>query len=216
MQKLQQRMLRRLISSLVALLFLLLGVLACATTPLLDVALFTCPTPLPPIVGDHTPVPLPSTPYIIHPPQDFYRGDAVFVGVRGGANRVRFRLQNVYVLPASPSLRGLYVWSLEVRNLGTANYEVLPIVQMVISRIQTTTGGVDGTWRTSDSAMRAAGITAENYNPLLPNTTRIYRMAAYAPVGSPRRFTFTLDEDSGNAITWINETNPYCSGDVAD
>lgn len=197
-------------------LILILSMIACATTPLTDVPIYTCPTPLPPVVGYRTPVPLPPTPYSIRPPQDFYRGDAVFVGTRGATARVRFRLQNVYVLPASPNIRGLYVWSLEVRNLGTAPYETLPIAQMRLTRIQTASGDVEGTWNTSESALRAAGITGENYDPLPPNTTRIYRMAAYAPVGSPRRFTFTLDETSGNAITWVNDTNPYCYGDVQD
>jgi hypothetical protein len=205
-----------LILALCAPFLLILSLIACATTPLTEVPIYTCPTPLPPIVGYRTPVPLPPTPYIIRPPQDFYRGDAVFVGARGAAVRVRFRLQNVYVLPATPATRALYVWSLEVRNLGTAPYETMPIAQMVISRIQTASGEMEGAWNTSDTAMRAAGITGENYDSLPPNTTRLYRMAAYAPVGSPRRFIFTLDEASGNTITWVNDLNPYCSGDVQD
>lgn len=195
-----------------------LVVAACATTPLLDVPIHTCPTPSPPMTGFRTPVPLPPTPYLILPPQDFYRGDAVFVGMRGAAQRVRFRLQNVYMLPASArgSTRALYVWSLEIRNLGTMNYDVFPIGQMALMRIQTSVGEVTGTWSPSDAAMRAAGITNETYGPLPPNTTRLYRMAVYAPLGSPRQFRFVLDADSGNAITWVNETNPFCVGDVAD
>lgn len=191
-----------------------LVIAACATTPLLDVPVYTCPTPLPPVTGFLTPVPLPPTPYIILPPRDFYRGDAVFVGARGSANRVRFRLQNVYTLPAAA--RALYVWSLEIRNLGTVNYETVPIAQMALTRIHTPAGDVNGTWPPNDSAMRAAGITGEDYTPLPPNTTRLYRMAAYGPLGSPRQFRFVLEEASGNAITWINETNPFCYGDVAD
>jgi hypothetical protein len=210
------RTLRRLGSSMPVFALLLLSMLACATTPLLDPPLFTCPTPLPPANGYNTPS-VPPTPHVIRPPQDFYRGDAVFVGDRGTTSRVRFRLQNVYVLSTtSTSSRGLYVWSLEIRNVGTTAYEVLPVAHMVMSRIRTSTGEIDGTWRTSDTAMREAGIAGETYEPLPPNTTRIYRMAAYAPLGSPRRFTFMLNEASGNAITWINETNPYCSGNVAD
>lgn len=195
-----------------------LAIVACETTPLLDMPVYTCPTPFPSLVGLRTPVPLPPTPYLIHPPQDFYRGDAVFVGARGAANRVRFRLQNVYTLPASGhgGTRALYVWSLEIRNLGSMNYATIPIGQMRLTRIQTSTGELNGTWGTSDTAMRAAGISQESYDPLPPNATRIYRMAAYAPVGSPRTFTFTLDEASGSRITWTNATNPYCVGDVAD
>jgi hypothetical protein len=212
----QRRRRYRLVSSTFVLVYLLLITLACATTPLLDPPLFVCPTPLPPANGYNIPA-VPPTPYVIRPPQDFYRGDAVFVGDHGDTRRVRFRLQNVYVLSTtSAASRSLYVWSLEIRNLGIATYEVLPVAHMVLSRIRTSTGEIEGTWRANDTAMREADITGENYEPLPPNTTRIYRMAAYAPLGSPRRFTFMLDEESGNTITWMNETNPYCSGDVAD
>jgi hypothetical protein len=87
---------------------------------------------------------------------------------------------------------------------------------MVITRINTASGEQTGTWRTSETAMTAAGFTNENYDPLTPGSTRTYRLAAYVPAGSVRQFTYLLDGDGGNRLTWANAANPYCSGDVAD
>ena len=206
-------MLTQSIYLLVMPLFTVLAVLACGTV-VTQTAYYICPTA--PVPTDEPP----PTPYRIEPPQDFYRDDAVFVGPPGARMRLRFRLMNVSVQAAPPTwggtARSLYRWSVEIRNLGTTDYETIPPAQMVISRIRTASGDVDGTWYTSDVAMRAAGITYENYAPLTPNTTRVYRLAAYTPVGSARRFTFSFDEDGSNTITWVNRANPSCSGDMAD
>jgi hypothetical protein len=64
--------------------------------------------------------------------------------------------------------------------------------------------------------MIAVGFTNENYDPLLPGSIRVYRLAAYIPAGSVRQFAYLLDGDGGNRITWVNAANPYCSGDVTD
>ena len=95
-------------------------------------------------------------------------------------------------------------------------YETLPPALMIVIRIATASGDLTGTWRTSDKAMEAAGIAGENYDPLLPGATRIYRLAAYGPVGSPRQFAYLLDGDGSNRITWVNQSNPSCAGDIAD
>jgi hypothetical protein len=87
---------------------------------------------------------------------------------------------------------------------------------MVISRITTANGDQTGIWRTSEAAMTGAGFTNENYDPLLSGATRVYRLAAYIPSGNVRQFAYLLDGDGGNRITWTNQSNPYCSGDVAD
>jgi hypothetical protein len=164
-------------------------------------------------------LPPPPTPYTITPPQDFYVGDAVFVGQPGAALRLRFRLGQVQNQPAPPlngTPRNLVIWRLEIRNLGSTAYETIPIALMVITRINTVNGEQTGTWRTSAAAMNAAGFTDENYDPLLPNSTRIYRLAAFVPAGSVRQFAYHLDGEGSNQITWTNHANPYCSGDVAD
>ena len=116
---------------------------------------------------------------------------------------------------AGGSPRNLVTWRLEIRNLGSATYETVPVALMVITRINTASGEQTGTWHTSEAAMTAAGFTNENYDPLTPGSTRVYRLAAYIPAGSVRQFAYLLDGDGGNRITWVNAANPYCSGDVA-
>jgi hypothetical protein len=219
----QRSMLLRSIYLLVTPIMLLFAALACGTL-VTDTASYTCPTAAPQatattLAGTPQPtLPPPPTPYTITPPQDFYVGDAVFVGQSGAPLRLRFRLQNVQTQPAPPlggSPRNLVTWRLEIRNLGSATYETIPIALMVITRVNTTSGEQTGTWRTSEMAMSAAGFTSENYDPLLPGSTRMYRLAAYVPSGTVRQFAYLLDGDGGNRITWVNATNPYCSGDVA-
>lgn len=215
----ERSMLLRSIYLLVAPVMLLFAALACGTL-VTDTASYTCPTAVPQATATTlagTPMPTlspPPTPYTIAPPQDFYVGDAVFVGQPGAPLRLRFRLQNVQSQPAG-SLN-LVTWRLEIRNLGSATYETIPVALMVITRINTANGEQTGTWRTSEAAMQAAGFTSENYDPLAPGSTRTYRLAAYIPAGTVRQFAYLLDGDGGNRITWVNTANPYCSGDVAD
>ena len=226
--------LRRPAYLLVVPVFLIFAALACAGTPLLDVPIYICPTNVPPTAapvmtlppGLPTAVPPPippPTPYIITPPQDFYLGDAVFVGVSGSPVRVRFRLQNVRAYPASPSdgqPRSVYAWQLEVKNVGAQDYEVFPALQMYLSTVSTASGDVNGAWGSSQAAADEAGLTIDNeVYTLTPGVTRVFRFAAYGPAGGARRFIFTLDPtvtEGSATITWVNQTNPYCSGDVAD
>jgi len=211
--------LKRSIYVLFAPVFMVFAALACGTV-VNDLAYYTCPTPIPQptaaVLPGTTvpPLPPPPTPYTIAPPQDFYLGDAVFVGQPGAPLRLRFRLQNVQVQSAGS--QNLVTWRLEIRNLGSATYETVPAALMVITRITTASGAVNGTWNTSESAMNAAGFTNENYDPLPPGATRVYRLAAYIPAGNASQFAYLLDGDGGNHITWANQSNPYCSGDIAD
>jgi len=215
----QRSMLLRSIYLLVAPVMLLFAALACGTL-VTDTASYTCPTAVPQatattLAGTPMPtLPPPPTPYSITPPQDFYVGDAVFVGQSGALLRLRFRLQNVQSQPAGSG--NLVTWRLEIRNLGSTSYETIPVALMLITRINTASGEQTGTWQASEAAMAAAGFTSENYDPLTPGSTRTYRLAAYIPVGSVDQFTYLLDEEGGNRITWMNAANPYCSGDVAD
>lgn len=218
-ERVRREMLLRSIYLLVAPVMLLFAALACGTL-VTDTASYTCPTAVPQatattLAGTPQPtLPPPPTPYTIAPPQDFYVGDAVFVGQQGAPLRLRFRLQNVQSQPAGSLNR--VTWRLEIRNLGSTNYETIPVALMVITRINTANGEQSGTWRTSEAAMQAAGFTNENYEPLAPGSTRTYRLAAYIPAGSVDQFAYLLDGDGGNRITWVSTANPYCSGDVAD
>jgi hypothetical protein len=200
-------------------IYLLVAVLACGTI-VTDLASYTCPTAVPQatattLAGTPQPtLPPPPTPYTITPPQDFYVGDAVLVGQSGAPLRLRFRLLNVQSQPAGSG--NLVTWRLEIRNLGSATYETIPVALMIITRINTASGEQTGTWRTSEAALEAAGFTNENYEPLPPGSTRTYRLAAYIPAGSVNQFAYLLDSEGGNRITWVNAANPDCSGDVAD
>lgn len=213
----------------VAVAAFLASVLACGTA-VTQTAYYVCPTAIPtvaapeptPLIGTPLPlptlIPLPPTPYVITPPQDFYIGDAVFVGTPGAPLRLRFRLLNIQSRPALPIAgepRNLYTWQIEINNLGTVVYETIPIALMAITRIETSSGQLAGTWHTSELAMREAGFVSENYDALQPGSTRIYRLAAYAPAGNLRQLTYSLDGDT-NRITWANAANPYCIGDIAD
>ncbi len=219
----RQIVLWRSISVLLAPVVMMGAMIACGTI-VTDTASYVCPTRLspidvPPTVGPGTPMVIstlapPPTPYRILPPQDFYRGDAVFIGQLNAPLRLRFRLQSVQSQPAPPQT--LYIWSLEIRNLGTMIYETIPVAQAMITQITTSNGEIQGTWRPSEKAMKAARIANENYDPLPPGSSRVYRMATYGPVGSGHRIAFRLDETGHNQITWINQANPFCVGDIAD
>ncbi len=216
----QRSLLLRSIYLLVAPAMLLLAALACGTV-VTDSPYYTCPTAAPQPTSTTlpgTPLPMlppPPTPFTILPPQDFYVGDAIFVGQPGAPLRLRFRLTQVEIRLAPPlrdQPRQLVTWRLEIRNLGSRVYETVPPALMVITQV----GAQSGTWRTSEAAMNAADFTSEIYDPLAPGMTRTYRLAAYIPAGSVRQFAYLLDADSDNHITWVNAANPYCSGDVAD
>lgn len=219
LEQVQRGMLLRSIYVLVAPVMLVFAALACGTI-VTDQAQYTCPTAIPQptaTVLAGTPMPTlapPPTPYTLAPPQDFYVGDAVFVGQPSAPLRLRFRLQNVQVQPAGT--QNLVTWRLEIHNDGTTAYEAIPPALMLITRITTANGDQSGTWRTSEAAMNAAGFTNENYDPLLPGVTRTYQLAATIPMGNVSQFAYLLDGDGGNRITWTSQSNPYCSGDVGD
>jgi hypothetical protein len=197
---------------------LALTALACSTVVTAP-GQYTCPTAIPwptTTVMPGTPIPTlapPPTPYTIVPPQDFYVGDAIFVGQPGAAMRLRFRLQNVQVQPAGGQY--LVTWQLAIHNAGTTTYEALPPMLMLITRLATASGPQSGTWRTAEAAMKLAGFTSENYEALSPGATRLYRLAAFIPTGNVSQFAYLLDGDGGNRITWTNQINPYCFGDVS-
>lgn len=215
--------LKRSVVLLITPVILSLVLLACGTV-VTELPRYTCPTDVPlPTSTTLMGTPLPTlrpfpTPYIILPPQDFYVGDAIFVGQPNASVFLQFRLQQVGS-QATPPLggqpRSLYTWQLEVRNLGQRPYETIPVALMTISRLSTPTGVQTGNWSPSETAMRAAGFTHEIYDPVLPGTMRVYRLAAYAPAGQVRQLAYRLDGEGHNRITWVNASNPTCSGDVA-
>jgi len=228
-ESIRRGMLLRSIGVLIAPLMLMLAALACAGTPLSAVPVYTCPTAIPQptatvLPGTAIPIPLPPpTPYQITPPQDFYVGDAIFIGVVGAPTRVRLRLQAVNSSVGQDQhgqAVGLHVWQLEVRNLGSQDYTVFPAVQMYLHALQSTNGLQNGVWSASQEAAEQAQVPfdGELYT-LAPNMTRVFTLAAFSPNGQAAGFTFVLDPTvtSGSAtLTWRNQNNPFCIGDVAD
>ena len=230
LEQTQRTMLLRSIYVLVAPVFMLFAILACAGTPLAGAPAYSCPTPVPlptstVLAGTPQPTPLPQpTPYVILPPADFFVGDAVFIGTSASENGVRFRLQSVGSQPASPDGNGdprhIYTWQLEVKNIGTADYEVFPSAQMFLNEISTAYGDQNGVWPATREAADEAGVPFDDDAYRLDSgETRAFRFAAYGPAGQASRFTFQLDptvSDGSGVVTWTNQSNPYCAGDITD
>ena len=224
-EKTKRRMLLRSIYVLVAPVFMLMAVIACAGTILTDVPIFTCPMALhvataTTLAGTAVPTMQPSaTPYIIVPPADFYLGDAVYVGRSQDLNAVRFRLLRVTSYPATADedgeARNVYHWQLEVSNIGRAEYEIFPSAQMVLSRITRANGEQEGRWYAEREAGEVIGVTVDtNTYMLASNETRVFNLVAFAPVGQATRLIFYLDPtqtDGSATITWRNQSNPYCA-----
>ena len=122
--------------------------------------------------------------------------------------------------------RRIAVWDLEVKNVGTVAYDLLPAWQMYVSTVTTGHGDEAGIWGASRDAAAEAGIAlVYEAITLPPGATRTFSLAAYIPDGTPKRFTYMLDpttRESGsrqpgsNPLIWINATNPGCSGDIRD
>lgn len=231
-----------------ALIALCVAILACAT-PLPDAPpVYVCPSDVPPpppppptvtpwgipyIPPTATPFGVPFIPsplppptavptaYIITPPDDFYVGDAVFVGQAGAGHRVRFRLQNV-ASSAAPDGGTLHLWQLEVRNLGEQPYTITPTLVMTLTALRLADGTIqDGNWVATSRAARAAGIPVnEAVFELSTGQTMVFHFAALSASAGATAWRWRLALDYGgtseNAIGWRNAINPHCSGDVAD
>lgn len=217
-------MFKRLFYLLISPLVMILAILACGGTPLTGTPLYTCPTdvPLPTattLIGTPPPTMLPpSTPYIITSSQDFYIGDAVFIGGQLAPLRVRLRLQNVQVFPQTADEQ-VVTWELEVANVGQEDYEIFPSLQLYVSEVNTAYGIETGAWGATQAAGDVVGVTIDgDIYTLSAGQTQTFHFAAFTPAGDVERFTMELDPtqvDGGAVMTWINATNPYCSGDVA-
>ncbi|MEO0560555.1 MAG: hypothetical protein AAF125_00475 [Chloroflexota bacterium] len=171
----------------------------------------------------HTPYPTP-TPYVMRPPEDFYAGDAVFTGGWSSTVNARFRLDNIAVVAATPNEDGnprrIVTWTLEVKNVGDTPYEFFPAAQVFVTRVDV--GGVmeDGVWGAGEAAADEMGLPFEYaaYS-LAAGETVTVELAAYIPAGTPEQFTYLLDPtqtSDPNTITWTDETNTDCVGDVLD
>ena len=208
----------------------LLLLLACTGTVLRDTPRYTCPTPIPlptatTLPGTALPTPRPQpTPYTIQSPADFFVDDPVHIGSAQATQGVRLRLQNVSARAVAESADGLpqsvYRWQLEVRNLGSDDYTLFPSAQMYLSRIDIGYGQQSGIWPPTRRAAQAIGLTlADEVYTLRQGETRRFQLAAFGPRGQALGFVFSLDptvSHDSDQLTWVNQRNPYCHGDVAD
>lgn len=179
----------------------------------------------------NTPYPTP-TPFVIRPPQSFFVGDAIYTGGFVSSLSVRLRLLNVVSLAASPaadgSLRSIARWEIEIRNVGSAPYEVFPAWQMYVAAVMTPSGELEGIWGASRDAVAEAGLsTPLEAVTLAPGETRLFALAAYIPAGTAQRFAYALDPTTRpvpatpgmpgtNVMVWTNSINTICAGDLAE
>ncbi len=185
------------------------------------------PTPRP----TYTPWPTP-TQYVRT--NDYFVGDAIYTAEQPSGLRLRFRLTDVYDLPAAEpdengQPRSIFAWTMEIKNVGSVEYDVFPAAQMYVSAI-TLPGGIEteGVWGASQAAAEEAGLPSGiEITDIQPGETKTFTLAAYGPRGTARRIAYALDStgrDPGNPtqvpghniVAWINEVNTICSGDIAE
>lgn len=179
-----------------------------------------------------TPYPTP-TGFVLRPPQPFYMGDAIYAGGIRSLPNVRLRLLDVQVTAATSSVlgqpRSLVRWTLELRNVGVQAYETFPAYMSYVGQVNTASGELVGVWGVSQEAAVEVGISPlYEAVSLAAGETRRFDLAAYVPAGTPTRFVYTLDpvttrtETLGtalpglNPVEWVNQPNPFCSGDIRD
>jgi hypothetical protein len=200
------------------------------------------PVPYPPpggAPGSVTPTPRPTytpwpTPTQYVRTNDYFVGDAIYTPLQASGLRLRFRVTEIRDMPAAtPDRQGqpqsVYTWTLEVKNVGSVEYDMFPAAQMYVSTI-TLPGGMEteGVWGASLAAAEEAGMTP-NYEAtgIQPGETKTFTLAAYGPRGTARRISYALDASARdgldptvvpgrNIVSWINETNTICTGDIAE
>ncbi len=179
----------------------------------------------------YTPWPTP-TPYVRT--NDYFVGDAIYTSPQPSGLRLRFRVMDINDVPAAEpdedgQPRSIFVWTIEIKNVGSLEYDVFPAAQMYVSTI-TLPGGIEmeGVWGASQAAAEEVGLPSDIViTDIQPGETKIFTLAAYGPRGTARRIAYALDttgRDPGNPtqvpgrniVSWINEVNTICSGDIAE
>jgi hypothetical protein len=122
-------------------------------------------------------------------------------------------------------------WTLEISNVGTKEYDFLGAGYLYISEVRTPSGGlVPGVWSPAHNAAQFLGVVEQAYGPkaILPGVTVSVTVAAWIPVyatvskvslvldpyhsGDPGWATFTPGQ--GRVITWTNQVNTICKGEI--
>jgi len=200
------------------------------------------PVPYPPpggAPGSITPTPRPTytpwpTPTQYVRTNDYFVGDAIYTPEQASGLRLRFRVtdiqaQNAVALDRYSQPQSVYVWTFEVKNVGSVEYDLFPAAQMYVSTVTLASGGeVEGVWGASLAAAEEAGLTP-NYEmtDLQPGETKTFTLAAYGPRGTVRRISYALDVTARaegfptvvpgqNVVSWINEVNTICTGEIEE
>jgi hypothetical protein len=161
---------------------------------------------------------------------DYFVGDPVYALTAN--QRIKFRVLEVQSLAAPPDaqgrLRSVYAWRLEVKNIGTAEYDLFPAAQMYVSEVMATPSGtLQGVWGPSLDAASIAGLTP-TYDPaaLMPGQTLTFSFAAFGPQGTAYRISYALDLTTrgngptqvpgANIVSWLNRVNTECTGEIQE
>ncbi|MBC7294175.1 MAG: hypothetical protein H5T84_08785, partial [Thermoleophilia bacterium] len=165
---------------------------------------------------------------------DYFVGDAIYTSEQPSGLRLRFRVTDIRGLPAAEpdrdgQLQSIYLWTVEIKNVGSVEYDVFPAAQMYVSTIALVSGSeVEGVWGASLAAAEEAGLTP-NYEAtdIQPGQTKTFTLAAYGPRGIARRIAYVLDVTARggtmptvvpgqNVVSWINEVNTICTGEIEE
>lgn len=185
------------------------------------------PTPRP----TYTPWPTP-TQYVRT--NDYFVGDAIYTPHQPSGLQLRFRVTDIREMPAAEpgrdgQLQSVYLWTVEIKNIGSVEYDVFPAGQIYVSTI-TLPGGMEteGVWGASLAAAEEAGLTP-NYEmtDIQPDETKTFALAAYGPRGTARRIAYVLNVTARggtmptivpgqNVVSWINEVNTICTGEIEE
>lgn len=165
---------------------------------------------------------------------DYFVGDAIYTSEQPSGLRLRFRVTDIRGMSAAePDDEGqpqsIYLWTVEIKNVGSVEYDVFPAAQMYVSTI-TLPGGMEteGVWGASLAAAEEAGLTP-NYEAtdIQPDGTKTFTLAAYGPRGTAHRISYALDTSARdglnptvvpgrNIVSWINEVNTICTGEIQE
>ncbi len=174
------------------------------------------------------------TPTLYVRTDDYFVGDPIYSPPQPSGLHVRYRVTSVTTYPtnkrdATGQPQAIIAWELEVKNIGTIPYSIFPAGQMYVSTVTLPgSGETNGVWGASLAAAAEAGLTsAYEMIDIQPDETRTFTLAAYAPQGTARRLSYVLDVTSRgngeptivpgqNVVTWINEVNTICTGEIEE
>ncbi len=181
------------------------------------------PTPVP----TYTPYPSPTAYVRVN---DYFLGDPVYAVT--STLRIRFRVTDITSQPTTPDTdgepRNVYVWHLEVKNIGTVEYNFFPAAHMYVSEITLPDGAIrGGVWGPSLEAAQAANVTP-NYDPavLQGGEQQTFTLAAFGPAGAVNRLSYALDLTGRGTgptqvpgrqiVNWLNQVNTVCKGEIKE